>query len=386
MTLDARTGETAEGRYIHNSAPALLFHVRENTLRYEKGTVKIDVNHPVPILKTQLVNRQVLMDTGNALNSTLELHKLFDLMVNSASRELQAGLVSVMIKEGEFLTVKAARGMDEKLKRRVRLRVGESITGWVAQHAQPLLIKDITRDKRFKPKAAHRRYSSESFLSVPIIHKGEVLGVLNCTDKAGNGEFTEDDLEFMRTMASQAAVAIVNARMMDHIRELADHDGLTGLYNHRFFIERLYQEIERIDRYKNKPVSLVIIDIDHFKKVNDTYGHQAGNQVLKELAKVLFELTRRVDVICRFGGEEFAIILPQISSSKALIYMERVRKAVEKMRVQTRSEVISITVSAGISDYPENCTDADKLLGQADQALYLAKNSGRNCIKVYGTD
>ncbi|MBN2288479.1 MAG: sensor domain-containing diguanylate cyclase [Candidatus Glassbacteria bacterium] len=328
---------------------------------------------------------RVLMDIGNALNSTLELEKLFDLIVDSAIRELQAGLGSLMILDQGFLTVKAARGMSEDLIGRIRIPLGESVTGWVAEHAEPLLLEDITRDKRFGYKDAQRRYASNSCLSVPIMHKGEVLGVLNCTDKAGGGVFTGDDLEFMITLASQAAVAIVNARMMDHIRELADHDDLTGLYNHRYLIDRLAAETERVDRYQTKPLSLVIIDIDHFKKVNDTYGHQAGNEVLKKLAETLVKATRRVDVICRYGGEEFVILLPEITSSKARSYMERVRKNVEKLRVTLDSTVISITVSAGIADYPVSCADADKLIGCADRALYRAKSEGRNCVRIHGS-
>jgi len=329
---------------------------------------------------------RVLTQIGNALNSTLELEKLFDLIVASATRELRASLGSLMMLKDGFLTVKAARGMGRELMSRVRIRLGESVTGWVAEHAQPLLIRDISRDRRFSIKSEKTRYSSNSCLSVPIVHKGEVLGVLNCADKTGGGTFTGDDLEFMNLLASQAAVAIANARMVDHIRELADHDGLTGLFNHRYFNERLAEEAERIDRYKNGSVSLVIIDIDFFKKVNDTYGHLAGDKVLKELADKLVALTRRVDVVCRYGGEEFANIMPEISSSGALKYMERIRKAVERMVVNIDGKAVSITVSAGIADYPASCDDAKKLIGCADQALYQAKKAGRNCIRIYRAD
>jgi diguanylate cyclase (GGDEF)-like protein len=346
-----------------------------------------DQNHPrLTMLMQQFEQKisrmQVLMDIGNALNSTLELDRLFDMIVESATRELQAALGSLMILEKDFLTIKAARGMNKKLTRKIRIKVGESVTGWVAKHAQPLLIDDITQDKRFQIRRGKKRYAGNSCLSVPIIHKEEVLGVLNCTDKTDGGVFTEEDLDFMITLASQAAVAIVNARMLDHIRKMADHDTLTGLYNHHSLIERLSEETERADRYRTKPVSLVMIDIDFFKKVNDTYGHQAGNQVLKALADKLVKLTRRVDIICRYGGEEFVIILPEINITKALICTERIRRAVEKMRVKTDDTVISITISMGISCYPENCADSKKLINYADQALYHAKNDGRNCIRV----
>ena len=329
---------------------------------------------------------RILMEIGNALNSTLELEKLFELIVKYATGELKSSRGSLMILEGGFLTVKAARGMSKELMGRVRLPLGKFVSGWVAEHGQPLLIEDITRDKRFSSKKAKRRYTSNSCLSVPIIHKGEVLGVLNCNDKTGGGLFTEDDLEFMKMLATQAAVAIANTRLVDNIRELADHDGLTGLFNHRYFIDCLSREIERVDRYKNKSISLVMIDIDLFKNINDTYGHQAGNKVLKKLADKLVELTRKTDVICRYGGEEFMIILPAISSSKALIYTERIRETVKKMRVKINSKTVSIAVSAGIADYPAGCSDSKKLISCADQAMYQAKNAGRNCVRVHGAD
>ncbi len=353
----------------------------------------IEINKDLPQLEDLLkgferkISRmRILTEIGNALNSTLELEKLFELIIESVTRELRAGVSSLMIREADYLIVKAARGMSKKLMKKVRIRVGESVTGWVAEHAQPLLIGDITENKRFSRDGIRRRYKSNSFLSVPIIHKGEVLGVLNCTDKSDHGAFTEDDLEFMNLVASQAAVAIVNARMVDYIRNLADHDALTGLFNHRYFIDRASKEIERVDRYLNKSLSLVMIDIDFFKNINDTYGHQAGNKVLQSLANKIVEMTRRVDVICRYGGEEFVVILPEITSSKALIYVERVRKAVEKMKVKIDGKMVSITVSAGIADYPTNCADSKKLIGCADLALYQAKNDGRNCTRIYRAD
>ncbi|MEA2062663.1 MAG: sensor domain-containing diguanylate cyclase [Gemmatimonadota bacterium] len=348
----------------------------------------VDNNDQLRQFERKISQMRILTDIGNALNSTLELDLLFKMIVASVTRELRGEIGSLMLVEDGELIVKAAQGIPEKLVKGLRISLGESVAGWVAEHAQPLLIEDITREKRFKlviNRRSHRRkYKTDSCLCIPILHKGEVLGVFNCTDRIHGGPFGEEDLEFVKILASQAAVAIVNARMMNRIRTLADHDGLTGLFNHRYFIERLAAEAERVDRYKSETISLAMIDIDRFKQVNDTLGHEAGDEVLMRLADKLRRMTRRVDVVCRYGGEEFAIILPEIDCPEAVACMERVLKAVERMRVKIAQEEVSITISAGLTGYPTGCRDSKKLISYADSALYQAKKDGRNCIRIKG--
>lgn len=165
----------------------------------------------------------------------------------------------------------------------------------------------------------------------------------------------------------------------------ASHDGLTGVYNRRTFDIILADEFDRASRY-GRELSLLVMDIDHFKQVNDTYGHVAGDQILIEFAQEISKQLRGVDLLARYGGEEFVVILPETSMEMALLIAERIRKSIEEQQYQANDDIIRITTSAGVCSYPDQANTAEELIHHADSALYEAKQTGRNRVSVFTTE
>lgn len=200
-----------------------------------------------------------------------------------------------------------------------------------------------------------------------------------------NGEpFSENDLEFFATLSSQAVIAFENARLYS----LAITDSITKLYIHRYFQLRLEEEVARSRRY-NATISLLMCDIDHFKPVNDNYGHQQGDLILKEVSKILRKNVRNTDIAARYGGEEFAIILPETTQADAKIVAERIRRDVAHCDFPSLipgQPPLKCSISIGVAGFPLNADSKDQLIQKADSALYKAKGSGRNKVVLCGID
>jgi diguanylate cyclase (GGDEF)-like protein len=183
-------------------------------------------------------------------------------------------------------------------------------------------------------------------------------------------------------VARSAALALENARLHKRMAELTIIDELTEAFNYRYLIQKLQEEKRRAARYR-LPLSLIMVDIDHFKKLNDTFGHEEGNQVLKQLAGIIKRCIRDVDIFARYGGEEFAIILPQTTQAEATVIGERIREQVEVAGMELENGIKEkVTVSVGITSFPENGKSEEELVTIADQALYRAKGDGRNLVRV----
>jgi len=216
---------------------------------------------------------------------------------------------------------------------------------------------------------------------VPMNSHGRVNGVLTVESNVVD-QFRERDLQMLSIVGRSAALALENAELHKRTEELTIIDELTGAYNYRYFVRKLQEEKRRAMRY-DLPLSLIMVDIDWFKKLNDTYGHEAGNEVLRSLARTIAQCIRDVDIFVRYGGEEFAVILPQTLRREAMILAERIRTQVEETRIETRAAgQLRITVSVGVSSFPENGRPEEELVSIADQALYRAKGEGRNQVSV----
>ena len=275
------------------------------------------------------------------------------------------------------LIVRQACGEDTERLKEVKFKLGEGIAGWVAQRGEPLLLNDAQSDSRFKLFSQQEKNKIRSLLCVPLIAQDQTLGVISLADKTSGENFTENDLRFFTTIASQVATAIDNARLY----ELAITDELTNLYIYRYFRQRLDNEIKRSRRYFF-PLALIILDIDHFKRVNDTYGHQCGDFVLKELAKIIKEEVREVDISCRYGGEEFTVILPETDLEGASTLAERLRESVEEHSFLFKKQLLKITISLGVAELSPSLSGIEELINLADIALYQAKEGGRNKVVV----
>ena len=218
-----------------------------------------------------------------------------------------------------------------------------------------------------------------SMISVPLKIKDRITGVINVVNKIDPSGFNPDDQRLLEALAQQAAMAVEHARLY----ELAITDGLTRLFIHRYFQARLEEEIMRAKRY-HTTVSLVLFDIDHFKKFNDTYGHQQGDIVLVEVAKLIKQTIRdTVDIPARYGGEEFTIILPETDAKGAQLVAERLRKTIETFPFPGQDKQLNVTISLGIATFPDHASSRGVLIKKADIALYACKEAGRNCTLIF---
>ncbi|PIU82882.1 MAG: hypothetical protein COS68_07035 [Elusimicrobia bacterium CG06_land_8_20_14_3_00_38_11] len=243
---------------------------------------------------------------------------------------------------------------------------------WVVQKQSPLLIANTMRDYRFDYSSIPK--SIKSVIAVPIFHNKNIIGIIR-TDSQDENRFLQEDMVVVSILVSMAEMTVENISLLEKTRDLSIIDGLTGVYVRKFFDERLHQEIARASRFKT-PLCVLLSDIDHFKKFNDTYGHQQGDKALKRFSQVLKNNCREMDIVTRYGGEEFAIIMPETSKSECL-------KIAENIRNNFRDELINgqhITVSIGISAYPDDATEHSQLIRKSDERLYIAKSTGRDKV------
>jgi len=185
----------------------------------------------------------------------------------------------------------------------------------------------------------------------------------------------------LQAFADQAAIAIRNAQLFEEKENLSIKDDLTGLYNHRYFYECAEREMQRSLRY-HKDFSLIMMDIDHFKKVNDRYGHQAGDELLQNVANNCLSSLRKSDILCRFGGDEFIALLPETNKTDALKIARRIREVAASSIFHVKQDKFNITLSLGVAAKDDACSSVDALVSAADEALYKAKKAGRNCVRV----
>ncbi len=254
---------------------------------------------------------------------------------------------------------------------------GDVFDRWILKHACPLLIEDTSQDYRFDLETIDERIIVGSVLSVPLILDEKLVGVLrlNSFEKY---TFYSEDLYFLQTIGDLSAVAIGNTILYRRMEELALHDGLTGLYLRRYVLEKL----DEIILYrKQKHFCLIMLDIDDFKKYNDNYGHTAGDIVIRSVAKILLKHTRRhKDIVSRYGGEEFLVYLEGKDRQAGVLIAEKIREEISQKEIVLRRTPTSVTVSIGVSVYPQDGKDKIQLIKKADERLYLAKSTGKNRV------
>jgi len=255
------------------------------------------------------------------------------------------------------------------------------VTGWVVSHNEAQLVNDMTKDPRGVV-VPGTEMEPQASIVVPLNVRGKVTGVLT-VDRLFGRVFEEQELETVRLFANFAAIAIQNALSYEEMERQAISDGLTGLHNYRHFQDELRAAVSRAERY-GETFCLLMMDLDHFKAVNDTIGHQKGDDVLRDVAAALKRCSRESDYLARYGGEEFVMILPRTSLSEAQVVAERVRAEVAAVGVGGRD--LRVTVSVGVASFPESARDTDGVLGAADAALLRAKARGRNRVCLFSED
>lgn len=306
---------------------------------------------------------------------------LYEAIVDTATELLTAEKGSLMLPEGDNLLIKAVKGINRWLAHGIRIKSGEGIAGKVFKDGSPLFVKNINKIEmpHMKPKP---HYKTGSFVSVPLKFVSETMGVLNVTDKITGKEFTERDFNLLNHFASYASASLKMSNyynLAEQMKELAITDPLTGLFNRRYLQERFAEEIHRSERYEFV-FSMAMLDIDNFKLFNDTEGHLAGDNILKDVARIARDCLRANDIISRFGGEEFAVLMPQTNKKEAWTVAERIRENIKASlcRKWEKFPRPGITVSIGLASFPENGRSVNELIKNADIALYKAKASGRD--------
>lgn len=272
------------------------------------------------------------------------------------------------------------RGVREELIKGFQIPLGQGVTGRVAVTGQPWRIPDVTREPAYLGLSP----GMHSELCVPIKIGERVIGVINAESRHLDA-FSAADERLMTTFAGQLATAIEKIRLFDQVQQLAITDSLTGVSNRRHFFDLAKREFDRARRYRHS-LCAIMLDIDRFKRVNDSYGHATGDEVLREVAKCCQRKLREVDLLARYGGDEFAILLPETGLASARLVADRLHQEIAQVVVHTGTASVSITASLGIGPLDDECADMDRLLQRADQALYAAKHAGRNCVRVWQAD
>ncbi len=336
--------------------------LRKASIENEKLKQLIDINTYVTnSLKKKEVLKRILQEVKNILSC----------------RSSSLLLVDKKISKLKFAVL--SEDDENDILKDVELSMGEGVAGTVWDKGIPMVINNPQDSPSFSNLAdKSSKTETTSLIAVPLVVDGEIIGVIEAMNK-DNTIFSEFDLTMLQYISTQSAIAIKNADLYD----MAIKDGMTNLYINKYFKERLVDELSRAKRYKKK-LTLVMFDIDFFKSFNDTYGHQTGDKVLKEVAKVILDNCRNADIPCRYGGEEFSVILPETSKEDSFIFIERVRSIIENMSIEQGDHSLAVTISAGYATYPDlTPTDSISFIDMADSALYVSKENGRNRISFY---
>lgn len=322
----------------------------------------------------------LLYDLSRLFQTASDMEQVYKAVVAQAQQLIPCENCTLFLFDANRrqLNARATRGRVVNLLDHYAFEKGHGVSGWVAGRGKPLIIPDLTREPNLlNVELLPPRI--RSFIAMPLKVRNEVIGILNISHSQPNA-FSGEDMQLLTILAGQAAVTIERTETFHTLETLAITDGLTHVYNHRYFQMRLDDELKRCKRYHTN-LTLMLLDIDHFKAINDRYGHASGDAVLRELATLLRRSVRDTEIVARYGGEEFALILPQTALDEALIAANRVRANIEAQTFQTADgQDIRLTVSIGMATAPTHGISRSELITQTDRALYAAKDAGRNRV------
>ena len=326
---------------------------------------------------------ETLIDIGKALTTHLSRSDVYQVIMQKVSNLLSPQAWSLLIvddrtRELRFEIVVSPAA--EKLQGTC-LQPGEGIAGWVAENGISLLVPDVSKDTRFARHVDRRvGFVTHSIVCVPLVANQRTIGVIQLLNGLGQTEFTAQDQRILATIADFTAIAIENVRLMERVHDLTITDDLTGLYNSRQFQNLCEYEFERASRY-GTDLSMVFLDLDHFKQVNDSYGHLTGSRLLKEVGQLFSGLIRKVDHAARYGGDEFVFLLPSTKKEGAISMAAKLQQALQQTEFHAdEGQPIRVTASIGLATYPANASSLKELIQMADEAMYRVKRSTRNGV------
>jgi diguanylate cyclase (GGDEF)-like protein len=357
-----------------------LYALRSEKLSEEINVLSSDMNRDIAYvesLEDKLARYSSVKEVAEALSADLVLENINKLIIDRTMQVIgkpgRVLLFLVDVKKQELM-LSASDGVSKILTKK-----GDVFDHWVLRQRKSLVIDDLAKDFRFA--ADDTEDAKESFRSIietPLVSENKVIGILRY-DSLKESAFSHDDLRLLDFIADLGAVAIENATLFSTTQELAIKDSLTGLAVRRYFMERFEEEIRRSALRKGQ-MSLLMIDIDHFKKYNDQFGHTAGDLVLRHMARSISSMVREGDMVARYGGEEMAVLFIGLDKEKAAIEAEAIRKRIEEEPLMLRKHKARVTVSIGVSSYPQDAMLEEELIKIADERLYKAKAAGRNRV------
>ena len=327
-----------------------------------------------------LEHLRLFHDAARALTSALDLPTILRSILEQMERFFHPESWSLLMfdEQRRDLYYALARGVSDDALQSIRIPLGAGMAGWVALHGEPLITTDDGSNTPIAAGASSipRQHSA---ICLPLRSRERTLGVLQLSHVAPQ-TLTDDAITFLYILCDYAAIAIENARAVERIQELTITDDCTHLFNARHLAAVLPIEIERARRFVT-PLSILFIDLDRFKQVNDVHGHPAGSRMLAEVAEVLRQTMRTVDICFRYGGDEFVVLLPQTPRDSAVEAARRVIVTLRDARfLQEEGLSLKMTASIGAASYPKDGSSAAALLERADQRMYLVKNTTRDGI------
>ena len=357
--------------------------IDQERLEEETNTLQNELRHLAEAeagLQDRLTRYQQLRQVTNTFSATLPLGDLIQQIVSATGELLEkADLVLLYLVEPKTLTLELKAVWRRQGSIPVKAKVGDPFDHWVMRQAQPLLIQEPTHDFRFSQLPLEELGRPlGALVAVPLVSEDRFLGVLRAESSSAH-DLGPEDLRLARIIGDLASLGIENSHLYSRMSELAITDDLTGLSVKIYFQKRLQQELVRAQEFQ-KPLSLLLIDIDRFKSYNDSFGHSAGDKLLQILARLLIQTRRAGDLVGRLGGEEFAWFLPGVSREEASKRAESFRAMMEGTSVELRRTVTHTTVSIGVAEFPGDGNTPELLLKAADARLYEAKKQGRNQV------
>jgi eukaryotic-like serine/threonine-protein kinase len=363
MTPDAYTEDDVRTLSIIASQAAIAI---ENARLFAAEQERID----------ELSSIQSIVQTLAPLH---DIPTIAQVIERELTRLIDYHALRLFLVEGQTLVPLVSSGADISM---LQVRIGDGIAGWIAAHGRSVLVGNTLEDSRVTQIPGTPR-RAESMIGSPLNYEGRVQGVMTLT-KLGSEQFDANDQRLLSIIAGQVAIVFDRARLYGELIKDAMTDPLTGLANRRYLNERLKEERSRALR-TGQGLAAIMLDIDRFKRVNDHFGHDAGDVVLRHLAEVIASVVRVEDIVARYGGEEFCVLVPEIPESEADGVAERVRAAIAGTRLPEEAGVAQVTVSVGVAHLAPD-DDADSLFTRADHAMYAGKRQGGNMVWIADAD
>jgi diguanylate cyclase (GGDEF)-like protein/PAS domain S-box-containing protein len=326
---------------------------------------------------------EALFNIGATVSRTLNLEELLDNVLDTVLMVMgvEVGGIFLLDEQTSKLLLRAHRGMSPEFARKMEtVSVGDGFIGQVAKSGKPILAEDVSADSKLS-RLKKMGDGIQSFAAVPIMAKEKILAVMGVGSRKYR-KFPDWEMLMLDTIANQIGMAIENAQLYEHALELAFTDSLTSLYNRRYLMDQIERELIRAQRSKAQ-LSLVMVDLDGLKDVNDRFGHHVGDRFLKEVAGIVKANTRASDVAARWGGDEFMLLAPGTDGRSAVKIAERIRVQVERYKMKLEDKEMGITISSGIVTYPDNASVVAELIKRADEAMYNAKRGGKNRSYIF---